>query len=105
MPLPTLNDAIEHLRQDEGIDDVKIEMCLNAAIDMARNFLDRELPWTNDCESSSSDNVEPIPDAVNHAILMITEALYDNRSAGNGDILRPWSTEWMLLYPYRRVGL
>jgi hypothetical protein len=106
MPLPTLSDAVEHLRQDAGVDDVKIQMCLDAATQVALDFLDLFPGCASSSSSvSSSDVINDLPESVSHAILMITETLYDKRSAGDGVILEPGSTEWMLLYPHRRVGV
>jgi hypothetical protein len=111
MPLPTLSDAIEHLRQDAGLDDVKIQMCLDAATQLALDFLDLFPGCASSSSVSSSDVINDLPESVSHAILMITEHLYDNRSTsamfgvGQAKILSPGSTEWMLLYPHRRVGV
>jgi hypothetical protein len=105
MPLPTLSDAIEHLRQDAGVDDVKIQMCLDSATQVALDFLDLFPVCASSSSVSSSDVINDLPESVSHAILMITETLYDKRSAGDGGILEPGSTEWMLLYPHRRVGV
>lgn len=106
--LPTLEDALEHLKLDAGYDDVKVQLCLDAAKQVALDFLDL---CPEEGDSSSSDAVNALPESVNHAILMITAHLYDERSTsrmfgtGQAKILSPGSTEWMLLYPSRRVGL
>lgn len=100
--LPTLEDALEHLKLDAGYDDVKVQLCLDAARQVALDFLDL---CPEDSNSSSSDAINSLPESVNHAILMITESLYDRRVAGESQILQPGSTEWMLLYPHRRVGV
>lgn len=100
--LPTLEDALEHLKLDAGYDDVKVQMCLDAAKAVALDFLDL---CPEESDSSSSDVVNTLPESVNHAILMITESLYDRRVAGENQILQPGSTEWALLYPHRRVGV
>lgn len=103
--LPTLDETKDWMRVQHTLDDPIIQSCLDSAVEMVKNFLDRELPWTTNCYSSSSDNVEPIPANVITAILMLTEHLYDNRSAGLSTVLEPWSTEWMLLAPHRRLGI
>lgn len=100
--LPTLEDALEHLKLDAGYDDVKVQLCLDAAKQVALDFLDLCPESSN---SSSSDAINALPESVNHAILMITSSLYNIRSADGSQILRPGSTEWMLLYPHRRVGV
>lgn len=102
MLLPDLQDACDQLKVPIDYDATKIQMCLDAAIDAASDFLDINLR----SESSSSDSSQiTSPSAVTAAILMICETLYDSRAAGQGEILKPWSTEWMLLHPQRRVGL
>ena len=102
MILVSLADALDHLHIGAGEDDAKVQMCLDAAISAASDFLDFDLRAV----SSSSDAVYvKSPDSINQAILMICETLYDGRAAGQGELLKPWSTEWMLLNPSRKVGL
>lgn len=103
--LPTLTEVKLHLRVDHDLDDLVIQAYLDAAVDLVRNFVDRCYFWGEPNPISPGDPIEPVPPSVRAAILMITETLYDNRGAGQGEILKHWSTEWMLLQPYRRLGL
>jgi hypothetical protein len=103
--LPDLNDAIEHLRIEPGYDDSKVQLCLNGAIALVKGFLDWSPSWDDPSFSSSSEQPHEINDAIVCGILLIVEHLYDGRSAGDGEILRVGSTEWMLLQPFRSVGV
>ena len=100
--LPDLQDALDHLRVDTGTDDAKVQKCLDAAIDAVEAFIDRGSLTA--VASSSECSIEITP-RIHAAILMICESLYDDRSAGQGVILAPGSTEWVLLFPSRRVGI
>ena len=102
MILPNLAEACAHLKIDVGYDDEVVQRCLDTAINVASDFLGYNLRTVT--SSSETDNT-PSVDSVSQAILLLTENFYDNRTAGQGEILKPWSTEWMLLYPSRKVGV
>lgn len=80
-------------------DDEKVQRCLNDATAIASNFLDRDIPWTDE-----AGVVVEIPGPVRAAILLMTNYLYDHRNAG-GRLLLPGTTEYNILYPFRELGL
>lgn len=97
MPLPTLLDAQAHLRVSG--DAIKVQRCLDAAIQAAADYLNRDLPWLDDAGIPVD-----VPAPVAAAILLITAHLYDQRLTGVALLQYP-SAEAALLYPYRAMGV
>ncbi len=74
MPMPTVADLKTHLRIRHGLDDVDLQMKLDAAIDTASQFINRPIPWVDE------QGVEvAVPNSVRLAILIIAAELYANR--------------------------
>lgn len=97
MALPSLADAHAHLRVSG--DEVRVQACLDAAIAVAEDYLDRPLPWTDD-----DGFIVDVPAPVSAAILLITATLYDRRHTGTPILQYPMA-EAALLHPYRLMGI
>lgn len=91
----TLQEALDHVRQDLGAEDASIQAMIDAATAAAWDYLGVDL----------SDDM---PAPVHAAILLQVGDLYENREAGGqGTALQYFvnPTYERLLNPYRELGL
>ena len=91
----TLQEALDHIRQDAGLEDASVQAMIDAAAAAAWDYLGVDL----------SDNM---PAPVRAAILLQVGDLYENREAGTvGSHMQYFAnpTYERLLNPYRAMAV
>lgn len=91
----TLEEALEHIRQDAGVEDASIQAMIDAATAAAWDYLGVDLS-------------DAMPAPVRAAILLQVGDLYENREAGTvGSRMQYYvnPTYERLLNPYRAMGV
>jgi hypothetical protein len=104
MSFITLGQARRQLQidADEG-DDETIQECIDDAIQVAADFLNREIPWEYDNTNSPPSPI--VPGSVRRGILYLMAEFYQVRKAGNlAQMIAPDAAVTALLFPYR-VGM
>jgi hypothetical protein len=104
MSIISLSVAKLHLRVDANDEDTTIQLYLDAAEQMASNYLNRNL-YANTGAQGSDDDGLVMNDVVKAAVLLHCGTLYGNREsvsqqAGNYMVELPMGTKF-LLDPYR----
>lgn len=87
---------------DEG-DEETIQECIDDAIQVASDFLGREIPWNFDYENSPPTPI--VPGSVRRGVLYLMTEFYQVRKAGNlAVMIAPDAAVTALLFPYR-IGM
>lgn len=100
---PTLTDLKRHLRIRHTQEDDDLQLKLDAAVDQAAQYLNRDIPWLAAEQPEVGDPVYvPVPKSVQAAILIMAAELVVNREqsvTGATYVRLPTATN--LLNPYR----
>ncbi|MFV1944193.1 head-tail connector protein [Pseudomonas luteola] len=86
----TITQAKEHLRVLHDLEDGMIELYLEAAISLVSQYLGDDLP-------------DPMPEAIQAAVLLLTGDLYLNRERQADRTLSENTAYQLLLAPYRSM--
>lgn len=86
----TITQAKEHLRVLHDLEDGMIELYLGAAISLVSQYLGDDLP-------------DPMPEAIQAAVLLLTGDLYLNRERQADRTLSENTAYQLLLAPYRSM--
>lgn len=107
MSLVSLDDAVRHCHAIPGQDDDLIQIYLNAAIQAAKDYLDRPIYATQQDMEDAQDTIGVVMnDAIRAAILLRCGSLYANREdvvVGVSAVALPMASI-DLLRPHRRFG-
>jgi len=104
MSFITIEQAKRQMQIDDDLeDDETIQECIDDAIQVAADFLNRPIPWEFNNENSPPS--PKVPGSVRRGILYLMTEFYQVRKAGNvAAVITPDAAVTAMLFPYR-IGM